>query len=155
MGAGGGAVRGDYDTLAAGQAIVFDHELRAKAVEGSFNVVLGGARTQLFRAGGLDAGGLHDVLGKGLGSLDLGCVFAGAEDSDAGRAQGIGHAGDEGNLRTDDNEVRGDALGELDHAVSVIYLGVIRVDGSESGHGRAAWRGVDFGALRVGGQALD
>ena len=155
MGAGGGAVRGDYDTLAAGQAIVFDHELRAKAVERGLNVVLGCTWAQLFCASGLDARGFHDVLGKGLGTLDLGCVLARSEDSDAGRAQGIGHAGDEGNLRTDDNEVRGDALGELHHAISVIYLGVVRVDGSEGGHGRAARRGVDFGALRVGGQALD
>ena len=29
------------------------------------------------------------------------------------------------------------------------------MDGSEGGHGRAARRGVDFGAFEVGGQALD
>ena len=125
--AGGGAGFGDHNTLAAGQAVVLDHVVRAKAVEGGLDVRLGGTGRDLLRAGGAHAGGGHDVLGKGLGALDLGRACRRPEDRNPALAQRVRHAVDQGNLRPHHDKIRGDVHRELRHPRGIPHLGVLRV----------------------------
>ena len=123
----GSAVVGDNDALAAGEAIIFDHEVRAETVEGGLNVGVGSPRHQLLRASGANASSIHDVLGKGLGALNLRGLLGGAEDGDAVGAQLICDAGNQRHLGANDDELGVNFLRQLQHLCWVINLGVLRM----------------------------
>ena len=110
----GGAVGGDDDALARGQAVVLHHVGGAELVQRCRGLVGAGAQPGPRRR---DAGGGHHVLGERLAALQPRRRLRRAEAGDPGRADGVGDAGDQRRLRTDDDEVgrefpreRGDRL---------------------------------------------
>ena len=109
-----GAVRGDHDALAAGQAVVLDHVVGAELLQGLFDARRALLRRNAQRAGRAHACGGHDILGKRLRALQLGRGLGGAEDGDARLAQGVGGAGDQRGLRADHHELRLLVAGEGD-----------------------------------------
>ena len=144
---------GHHHSLAAGEAVILDHKVRAKAVEGRFNVGLRDARRKLFRAGGAHAGDRHDVLGEGLGPLNLSRACRRPEHRNATLPQGISHTVDQRDLRSNDDEVRSDVKGELHHAGRVIHLGVLRVDRGLLRVRRGARSDVEIGHERISFEA--
>ena len=98
-----GPVVGDHHSLAAGQPIVLDHVVRAEAVQGGFDLVVGKLAGQLFAAGGSHPGCGHDILGECLGAFDAGGRFIGPEHQEACGSQRIGNPRHQGNLRANDH----------------------------------------------------
>ena len=124
--AGGGVgpglveVVGDDDTLAGGEPVVLDDVRRAEVVECVVDLLGRGADVGARRG---DVGRGHDLLGERLAALQLGGGGGRPEDEEPGVAQDVGHAGDEGGFRADDDEVDGEAVRDGEDRVGVVTSG--------------------------------
>jgi hypothetical protein len=108
-----GTVIADADALAGGEAVGLHDVGRGEAVQRVEGLVVVAARPVARRR---HAGGGHDLLGERLRPLDARAGLVGPEDRDVGRAQAVGHPGDQRCLRTDDDEVDRLAVSQLaDH----------------------------------------
>ena len=147
VGQGDGALVGDDDTLAGGQAVLLDDVGAAEAVQGGVQLGLGGTHGGL---GGGNAGGGHDLLGEGLRALQAGGLGAGTEAGDPGVAHCIGNARHQRRLGTDDDEVSPHLRSEGDDLVG--HAGVdVEVRGDGRGPG-VAGGDDELGGLRVTGE---
>jgi hypothetical protein len=106
----------DEDALAGGETVGLHDARRPRLVE---------------RPRGRDAGSGHHLLREGLRALDARRVRARPEDRDAGIAEGVGEAGDEGRLRPDDHELGNERRCEPQQALAVV--GAHRVARPERG----------------------
>ena len=128
--AGGVAVGRHHHALACGESVVLHHP-RGVAGRRAEPVQRGVETCRVvddFAAGGPHPGGVHDVLGEGLGALDAGRVLRRAEAGDPRRPHRVGHAEHERHLGTDHHQVGSELLGEGDHLrargdVDVVLLG--------------------------------
>ncbi|CAH0327180.1 hypothetical protein SRABI128_05844 [Microbacterium sp. Bi128] len=143
-------VGGDHDALAGREPVVLDDVRGAEGIEGvgGFPGIGGNAG----HCGG-HAGLGHDFLGEGLGRFQLGRGLAGAEDRDAGGADGVGHAGGEGRLRTDHHQVNGELEGQRRDGVGIVR--VDRICGDQRADAGVARGRVDLGNVRVCKQGSD
>ena len=135
---------GDDDALAGGKAVGLDDDwgaLLLDVVAGCFGI------GEDFVLSCRDAVLLHEILGEGLGALDLGCEFARAKGLDAGLVHGIDDAIRQGDFRADDDEVDGLLLGELDEGFVVADVDVSDALGDIS-HARIARHSVELRCLR-------
>ena len=147
MGDRGLAVVGHDDALASGQAVVLDDVRRAELVERGLGL---GAGLADQGASGGDAGGCHHLLGEGLGALEPRGLAGRAEAGDAARPDGVGDALDERCLRSDDDQVGAQPLGQSRDVVA--RHRVDRVEGGDGGDAGVAGGGVDLGDAGVQGQ---
>ena len=147
VGPGGSQVGGDEHALARGQAVRLHHVRRPELGQRRVRLVAVLARV---RHGGGDPGRLHDLLGERLGALDGRGPAAGTEARDAGRAQRVGHPGYQRRLRADHDQVGAGRPGQARHLPGVRR--VHRVLVGELGDARVAWRRMQVGDVRVGGQ---
>ena len=97
--------RADHDALAGREAVGLDHDRRAAARAprprrsvASVNVRIGGGRDAVARA---------EILGEGLGALELRRRAARAEAAQAGRRERVDDAEHQRRLGADDGEVDG------------------------------------------------
>ncbi len=123
--------------------------MRAEVIQAIFDVSLAASRHELLGTGGAHTGCGHDVLGKGLGALQLRGSLGGAEYGDAVRAQHVRHAGDQGDLRANDDEFGVNLLRQFEHLRRILHAGVFRVNLREGGEGWRARRNVQFSGRRV------
>jgi len=141
----GGAILGDHHTLAGGEAVVLDHVRGAERVERLGHLGHAGAHVRHRRG---HTGGGHDVLGEGLGALEVRGCGVGSEAGDAGRADGVGHACDQRHLRADDHEVGREFGGQGGDGVRIVRAdGPVLRDGRRAGVARSDEEG---GGLDVG-----
>lgn len=136
-------VAGHDDALARGEPVVLDDVRGAEGVEGLGDLLGGRADVG---ASGRDFGRGHDVLGEGLRALELRGLPGRAEDRDAHLAHGVGDPRDERGLRTYDDQVGTESLGEGGHRRAV--EGVDRVqlgDLGDAGVAGGAVQGTDVG----------
>ena len=120
MGPCGDAVRRDDNAFAGRQPVVFDHpgglaDSRTEPVQRRIQTCW---VVDDLAGGGANPRRCHDVLGKGLGTLDLRRGLARPETDNAGVAHGIGHPEYERNFGPDDHQVGPDLAGQCDHVVS-------------------------------------
>ncbi len=142
MGLGGSEVVAQHDALPGGEPVRLDDEPASGPCQ------LGGERAGRVQLAGderpaarhPDPGRAGDLAAERLARLDPGSLARRAEDRDAGRAEGVGHAGGEGRLRTDHDELgRGRPGGPDDR------LGLERMDVGQTADARL---GADRGAAR-------
>ncbi len=122
----GGAIGGDDDALARGEAVGLHHVGRAELVEGGLDL---GDRRGAEGPPGRHAGLVHDPLRERLRALQLRGRATGAEHRDAVLAHHVGDARHERRLGSDDHEIDVVLVGELPHrgAVHGIHLDERRV----------------------------
>lgn len=141
-------VGGDDHPLTPGQAVVLDHPGGAEPVEGGFDVGVSGSGAHGFGPCRTDTGGRHDALGEGFGALDAGGCTRGTENGEPCLTQGVRHSRDEGDLRADDHQVRGQGAGQVDHGRGVLPP-CLRVQGGDCGHSGVAGGHVHLRHLGV------
>ena len=139
-----GAVLGHHNALTCSQAVILDHVGCTELVQ--CRLRLSGVRCHV-SAGGRHGSLFHDLLGEGLGALQLSGSCGGAENVKTRLTQCVRNARNQGRLRANNNQVglqfacQGGCLG-----------GVIRincVDGNILGNAGVAGGAVHLGYLRV------
>ena len=117
----------DPDSLAGGEPVELDDARRLRDRQ---------------RAGGGNAGGVHDFLREGLRAFDARRRRAWAEDGDAAVAQLVGEARDERRLGADDDEVDPELTRKRDERTVVVGADGMAV--SERCDSRVAGSGVQL-----------
>ncbi|CAB4754767.1 unannotated protein [freshwater metagenome] len=126
----------DDHPLACGEAIVLHHMRGSELVECCGDLVQRLAHSRPRR---IDAGLVHDQLGKCLTALELGSGRRRAEAGDAVGPHGIGGTRDERHLGADDDEVDPEFGGEIADRLSTRGIDLARLDISrDSGVARCA-----------------
>ena len=109
---------GHNDALARGQAVGLDHQGGAHAPD-----VFAG-RSRIVEYGALGRGHLgaaHDLLGKGLATLQTRAVGVGPETGNARRAHAVGDAQGQGQFRPRHHQVDVLGLGQGYQAVQIVH----------------------------------
>ncbi len=105
---GFGAVVGDDDAFSGGEAVGFEDDGEAEAVE--FAAGLGWGVDGYELRGG-DSALYKEVLCEHFAAFELGGLGGGADDGEAAGAEAVDDAFDEGDFGTDDGEVGGQGFG--------------------------------------------
>ena len=105
------SVGGDDDALAGGEPVVLDDVRGAEGVERLVDLV-GVVQTYARAVGHARRG--HDVLGEGLGALELrGLLARGRSTAMPALPHGVGDTGDQRGLRADDDQIGAEPLRQL------------------------------------------